>query len=63
MDATVARAPFSNVTAEAIPDAGHGLMEEQSQAVIRAVPTLLDNPLPSRGGWQRPGPVHIWISE
>ena len=48
--ATVARAAFSNVTAETIPDAGHWLMEEQPQAVVRAVRAYLDKPLPSPGG-------------
>jgi pimeloyl-ACP methyl ester carboxylesterase len=47
---TVARAAFSNVTGETIPDAGHWLMEEQPQAVIRAVRTFLDKAAPARGG-------------
>jgi pimeloyl-ACP methyl ester carboxylesterase len=46
--ATVARAAFSNVTAETIPDAGHWMMEEQPQAVVRAVRAYLNTPLPSR---------------
>jgi pimeloyl-ACP methyl ester carboxylesterase len=47
--ATVARAAFSNVTTETIPDAGHWLMEEQPQAIVSAVRAYLDKPLPSRG--------------
>jgi pimeloyl-ACP methyl ester carboxylesterase len=47
--ATVARAAFSNVTTDTIPDAGHWLMEEQPEAVVRAVRAYLDKPLPSRG--------------
>jgi pimeloyl-ACP methyl ester carboxylesterase len=45
--ATVARVAFTNVTAETIPDAGHWLMEEQPQAVVRAVRGYLDKPPPS----------------
>src|SRR5262249_52535132 len=45
----IARAAFSNVIAEAIPEAGHWLMEEQPQAVVRAVRAFLDKP-PQRGG-------------
>jgi pimeloyl-ACP methyl ester carboxylesterase len=45
--AAVARAAFSTVTSETILDAGHWLMEEQPQAVIHAVRTFLDKPLPS----------------
>ena len=48
--AAVARAAFNTVTSETIPDAGHWLMEEQPQAVIRAVRAYLDTPAPSRGG-------------
>jgi len=48
--ATVARAAFTNVSAETIPDAGHWLMEEQPQAVIRFVRAYLDKPVPSRSG-------------
>jgi pimeloyl-ACP methyl ester carboxylesterase len=48
--ATVARAAFSSVTAETIPVAGHWLMEEQPQAVVRAVRAYLDKAPPSRGG-------------
>jgi pimeloyl-ACP methyl ester carboxylesterase len=45
---TVARAAFSNVMGETIPDAGHWLMEEQPQAVVRAVRAFLDKPIPPR---------------
>jgi pimeloyl-ACP methyl ester carboxylesterase len=48
--AAIARAAFINVAEESIPDAGHWLMEEQPQAVIRTVRTFLDKPLPSRSG-------------
>jgi pimeloyl-ACP methyl ester carboxylesterase len=48
--AAIARAAFINVEEASIPDAGHWLMEEQPQAVIRAVRTFLDKPLPSRSG-------------
>jgi pimeloyl-ACP methyl ester carboxylesterase len=48
--AAIARAAFMNVAEESIPDAGHWLMEEQPQAVIRTVRTFLDKPLPSRSG-------------
>jgi pimeloyl-ACP methyl ester carboxylesterase len=41
---TVARAAFSTVSSESIPDAGHWLMEEQPQAVVRAVRAYLDKP-------------------
>lgn len=40
----VARAAYSNVTSDTIPDAGHWLMEENPQAVIRAVRAFLDRP-------------------
>jgi pimeloyl-ACP methyl ester carboxylesterase len=40
----IARAAFTNVTSDTIPDAGHWLMEEQPQAVVRVVRTFLDRP-------------------
>lgn len=46
--ATVARAAFSNVESESIPDAGHWLMEEQPQAVVHAIRAYLDKPMPPR---------------
>lgn len=45
---TVARAAFLNVASESIPNAGHWLMEEQPEAVIRVVRAFLDRPVPSR---------------
>ena len=47
--ATVARAAFSTVSSESISDSGHWLMEEQPQAVVRAVRAYLDKPVSSRG--------------
>ncbi len=46
----VAEAAFSNVTSESIPNAGHWLMEEQPQAVVRAVRAFLDKPAPPHRG-------------
>jgi pimeloyl-ACP methyl ester carboxylesterase len=40
----IARAAFTNVTSDTIPDAGHWLMEEQPQAVVRVVRAFLDRP-------------------
>jgi pimeloyl-ACP methyl ester carboxylesterase len=40
----IARAAFTNVTSDTIPDAGHWLIEEQPQAVVRVVRTFLDRP-------------------
>lgn len=40
----IARAAFSEVIGESIPDSGHWLMEEQPRAVIRAVRRFLDKP-------------------
>ncbi|HEY8310070.1 MAG TPA: hypothetical protein VIG47_05905 [Gemmatimonadaceae bacterium] len=40
--ANVARAAFVNVTGAVIPNAGHWLMEEQPEIVIRDVRAFLD---------------------
>jgi pimeloyl-ACP methyl ester carboxylesterase len=40
----IARAAFTNVTSDTIPDAGHWLMEEQPQAVVQVVRAFLDRP-------------------
>jgi len=40
----IARAAFTNVTSDTIPDAGHWLMEEQPQAVVHVVRAFLDRP-------------------
>lgn len=44
----VAHAAFVNVTSESIPDAGHWLLEEQPQAVVRAIRAYLEKPAPAR---------------